>query len=117
MRIFVDVCIWQVTRDFVRQLGHDIVTAEDRALASAEDEEVLAQAVSEDRVFLTRDMDFTNILLYPPTRFPGIVVLKIKPETIDVVHRTLASALSHFTQESIRQALVIVDRNKFRERR
>ena len=117
MRIFIDECIWQVSRDYVRQLGHDLVTAEERDLSSADDEVVLAQAVSEGRVFLTRDMDFSNILLYPPARYLGILVLKITPETIDAVHRTLATALSYFTQESIRQALVIVDRNKFRERR
>ena len=117
MRIFIDECVWQVTRDFVRQLGHDIATAEDRGLSSADDEVVLAQAISEDRLFLTRDMDFSNILLYPPEKYLGIIVLKIKPERVDAVHRTLASALSYFTQESICQTLVIVDRSKFRERR
>jgi len=45
------------------------------------------------------------------------IVLKIKPHNINAVHRILASVLAYFTQDSIRQALVIVDHNKFRERR
>ncbi len=117
MKIFIDECVWQVTRDFVRQLGHDVATVEDRGLASADDEIVLAQAVSESRAFLTRDMHFSNILLYPPANYLGLIVLKIEPDAITPVHRTLASALAHFTQNSIHKALVIVDRNKFRERR
>ncbi len=117
MRIFIDECVWQVTRDFVQQLGHDMATAEERGLAGADDDLVLAQAVAENRVLLTRDMDLSNILLYPPSNYLGIIILKIRPLNIDAVHRLLASALAHFTQNTIRQALVIVDPNKFRERR
>jgi len=71
MRIFIDECVWQVTRDFVQQLGHDLATVEERGLAGA-------------------DMDLSNILLYPPANYLGIVVLKIKPHNIDAVHRILA---------------------------
>lgn len=117
MRIFIDECVWQVTRDFVQQLGHDLATVEERGLGGADDDIVLAQAVSENRALLTRDMDLSNILLYPPANYLGIIVLKISPHNIDAVHRMLASALAYFTQDSVRQALIIVDHNKFRERR
>lgn len=117
MKIFIDECVWQITRDFILQHGHDLATVEERGLAGADDEVVLAQAVKEDRALLTRDMHFSNILLYPPSNYSGIIVLRIKPQTIDPVHHTLISALSYFSQESIRKALVIVDHNNFRERR
>jgi predicted nuclease of predicted toxin-antitoxin system len=117
MRVFFDECVWQVTRDFVQHLGHDTAAIEERGLAGADDDIVLAQAVSENRALLTRDMDLSNILLYPPANYLGIVVLKITPHNIDAVHRVLASTLAYFTQDSIRQALIIVDQNKFRERR
>ncbi|MFQ5632419.1 MAG: DUF5615 family PIN-like protein [bacterium] len=117
MKIFIDECIWQVTHDFVRQLGHDIVTAIEAGLGGEDDEVLLAQAVSENRAFLTRDMHFSNILLYPPAKYPGIIVLKIKPQTTTAVHQTLAKTLSYFDQDTIQKTLVIVDHNKFRERR
>jgi len=117
VRIFIDECVWQVTRDFVQQLGHDMATVEERGLAGADDEIVLAQAVSENRALLTRDMHFSNILLYPPADYLGIIVLKIVPYTINPVHHTLTSVFAHFTQDSIKKALIVVDRNKFRERR
>ena len=62
-------------------------------------------------------MALSNIRLYPPANYLGIIVLKIKPQNIAAVHRLLASALAYFTQDSIRQALLIIDHNKFRERR
>jgi hypothetical protein len=78
---------------------------------------VLAQAVSENRAFLTRDMHFPNILLYPPEDYLGVIILKIDPLTTDRVHQMLDAALDHFTQDSIQKVLLIVDPNKFRERR
>ena len=117
MKLFADECVWEVTRVFVQQLGHELATVEERLLSGADDEIVLAHAVSENRAFLTRDMHFSNILLYPPGNYLGIIVLKIEPSTTDPVHRTLTEALAHFTQDTIQKALLIVDPNKFRERR
>jgi predicted nuclease of predicted toxin-antitoxin system len=117
MRFLVDECVWQITLDYVKQLGHDLVSVEERNLSGAEDEIVLMQAVSENRAFLTRDKHFANSLLYPPANYLGIIVLKIEPSTTDQVHRTLTAALSHFNQDTIQKALVIVDQDKFRERR
>lgn len=117
MKLFADESVWEITREFVRQLGHDLATVEERGLAGASDEVVLAQALAEDRVLMSRDLDFSNILLYPPANHWGIIVLRIKPHTTEAVHRILASVLIYFNQESIQQTLVIVDHNKFRERR
>ena len=117
MRLFIDECVWRITRDYIKQLGHDIAGVEQRDLSGADDKTVIAQAVAENRAFLTRDMHFCNILLYPPENYDGIIVLKIDPSTIDQVQHTLGAALEHFTQESIQKALLIVDSNKFRERR
>ena len=117
MRLFIDECVWRVTRDYIKQLGHDIVGVEQCDLSGAEDKTVISKAVAENRAFLTRDMHFCSILLYPPENYEGIIVLKIDPSTIDQVHHTLGAALNHFTQESIQKSLVIVDSNKFRERR
>jgi len=43
-----------------------MATVEERGLAGADDDIVLAQAVAENRALLTRDMDLSNILLYSP---------------------------------------------------
>lgn len=117
MKLFADESVWEITREFVRQLGHDLATVEERGLAGAADETVLAQALAEDRALLSRDLDFSNILLYPPADHFGVIVLRIKPHTTEAVHRIWASVLAYFSQSSIQQILVIIDHNKFRKRR
>ncbi len=116
MRFFTDECVWQATIDFLRSQQHDVMTTNDAGLRETEDELLLSYAVSKKRIFIMRDMHFSNILVYPPSMHLGLIVLKIKPHTTDSVHRILRIALSKFNQEKIRQTLIIVDQKKFRVR-
>jgi predicted nuclease of predicted toxin-antitoxin system len=52
---------------FCSSAGHEVATVEERRLSGAEDEIVLAQALSENRAFLTRDMHFSNIRIHRAT--------------------------------------------------
>jgi predicted nuclease of predicted toxin-antitoxin system len=92
------------------------MTTNDAGLRETEDAMILNYAVSKKRIFLTRDMHFSNILVYPPSNHIGLIVLKIKPHTTDLVHRILKIALSKFDHEKIQQTLIIVDQKKFRVR-
>jgi predicted nuclease of predicted toxin-antitoxin system len=110
-----DECVYRATVDFLRGLGYDIVTVQDLGLAEAEDSIVIHHAVTMGRILLTRDMDFSSIILYPPARHLGVVVLKMTPQTMSAVHAVLSRALSDVSD--LRQALLIVDRIKYRLRR
>ncbi len=116
MNFFTDECICQTTIDFLRSQGHDVMTTNDAGLRETEDEFLLSYAASKKRIFLTRDMHFSNILVYPPSMHLGLIVLKIKPHTVEAVHKMLKIALSKFDQEKIQQTLIIVDQKKFRVR-
>lgn len=112
--LLVDECVYRVTSNFVRGLGYDVLTVQQAGLAGAKDEKVIQLSSELERVLLTRDSDFTNVLRYPPVNYPGIIVLKITPLVIPQVHYVLHQALLHVCDWQ--GALVIVDRNKYRVR-
>ena len=114
-QLLADECVYKATIDFVLTLGYDVVTAQDLGLAGANDDAIIGEAVALGRVLLTRDMDFSNILLYPPAQHLGIVVLKMTPATVDAVHRVLKQALAQVSD--LAGTLLVVDTNKFRIRR
>ena len=114
MRFLVDQCVYSQTIRYLRDLGHDLVTAEDLGLQRADDEVLLAKAVELARVFLTRDLDLADLRNYPPAFTTGIVVLRVTPVTADAVHLALARFLASRTDPS--GTLVIVDHNKYRIR-
>ena len=113
--LLADECVYKATTDFMRSLGCDVVTVQELGLAGASDDVVIDKALALGRVLLTRDMDFSNILLYPPAQYLGIVVLKMSPTTVEDVHQVLEQALDH--AQDIRGALLVVDKSKFRIRR
>jgi predicted nuclease of predicted toxin-antitoxin system len=115
LRLLADECVYKTTTDFLLDLGYDVITVQSIGLSSADDDGVIEQAVALNRTLLTRDTDFSNILLYPPAQYLGIVVLKMKPATTNAVHQVLQRALAQV--HDLKGALVVVDRNKFRIRR
>lgn len=76
MRIFSDACIYRITEETIVEWGHNIELARNVGLADANNGDILAHAIAADRVLLTRDMHFSNILLYMPGSHLGIIVLK-----------------------------------------
>jgi predicted nuclease of predicted toxin-antitoxin system len=57
--------------------GLDCHTVADEHLVGAEDRAILAAAVAEDRILVTLDRDFTNVLLYPPEATCGVAVVHL----------------------------------------
>jgi predicted nuclease of predicted toxin-antitoxin system len=114
MSILADECVYQITVDVVRSWGVAVITAQEAGLASCKNGELLAYAQKNDCVFLTRDKDFTDIRIYPPSDFRGIIVLKISPSNQHEVHKMLHQLLSTLSLEELRAKLAIVDRKKCR---
>ncbi len=66
MKFFADHCAYGVTVKFLRGLGYTVETAKEAGLEVADDTDILPHARGTDAVLLTKDLDFANILLYPP---------------------------------------------------
>ena len=115
LQLLADECVYKATTSFLLDLGYDVITVQSLGLASTDDDVIIDTALSLGRVLLTRDIDFSNILLYPPAQYLGIVVLKMKPVTTPAVHQVLQQALTQV--QDLKGALLVVDKNKFRVRR
>ena len=50
-----------------------------------------------------------NFFAYPPSHHCGVVVLRIRPKSIDRVHDVLRQLLETTSQQEMRKALVIVE--------
>jgi predicted nuclease of predicted toxin-antitoxin system len=74
----------------LKQAGHDILTVTDENLAGADDATVLTIARDESRCLITLDLEFANPLLFNPSEYKGIVVVRLppRPSLQDVVQGT-----------------------------
>ena len=52
MRLLADECVYRATVDFLRKLGHDIVTVQEINLIGHPDNKILACAIKQGRVLI-----------------------------------------------------------------
>jgi predicted nuclease of predicted toxin-antitoxin system len=116
LNFLADECVYNITTLFVRSLGHNILTVQETGLAGTSDENVLRFAIEHERILITIDMDFSNIRRFPPKSHTGIIVLKIRPQTVEKVHKVLAQVLRELDAEQLGKSLVIIDQGKYRVR-
>jgi predicted nuclease of predicted toxin-antitoxin system len=85
-------------------------------LSQAEDEEILHVAQEQDRILITRDRDFGN-LVFVQALGAGVLYLRILPSTQNAVHAELERVLTAYTEEELTRAFVVVEAGGHRIRR
>ena len=116
MKLFLDQDVYNVTAKFLADLGHDIIRAAEIGLAQAADEELLKTAHAQDRIFVTRDRDYGNLVFVKGMR-GGILYLRMLPGTIVSVHSELKSVLETYSESELKSAFVVIEANGHRFRR
>ena len=76
MRIVVDECTGAVVARWLQSLGHDVISIA-TTYPSWPDHDILALAVSGDRIVITNDKDFGDIVFHEGREHRGIVLLRL----------------------------------------
>ena len=86
VRFLADHCVYRHTVDLLREAGFDVAMLKDVGPPDAPDSHVWSLAQQRERVLLSTDLDFANVLLYPPQESLGVIVLRITSENENAVH-------------------------------
>lgn len=116
MRLKLDENIGQRGKMLLIQAGHDVATILDQQLTSAPDPIVAEVCRAEQRCLVTLDLDFSNPLLFHPSDYAGIAVLRLPKNR--ATHQDLLDAIETlieaFKQGDIYGQLWIVQRGRIR---
>ena len=93
MRIVADAHISPRTVQFLNGLGHDAVHVDDVMPASTPDHAIIDWTVSNDRVVLTQDLDFSEIVAVSGMSQPSVIQLRLSDAQVDRVNRILELVL------------------------
>lgn len=116
MRFLLDQDVYRTTARFLSDLEHDVVSASQIGLSQADDEELLRVAQEQQRIFVTRDRDFGN-LVFVKGLGAGVLYLRILPSTQNAVHDELKRVLSTYTEIELSKAFVVIEPDGHRIRR
>ena len=77
----------------LRRVGYDAVTVFEQHLGGSPDSDIASICQEEGRALVTLDTDFADIRAYPPSQFPGLIVLRLhrqdKPHVLEIIERLI----------------------------
>jgi len=116
LRFLIDEDVPRSTTRVLRDAGFDVMNVHEAGLQGKSDNLVFDFAQSEDRLLITCDLGFSNILKFPPSENHGILVVRVPDsEPIDVFNREVLNAV-HEVGENLLHHLAIVEIGKVRLR-
>jgi len=98
-----------------RAAGYDVQTVREQHLQGCSDQHLYEICCAEGRCLVTLDLDFANVLRFPPSQSGGIVVIRLpRNPTPELLERMVRQFLRATTQMPVQQHLWIVEVDRIR---
>lgn len=117
MKFLADMGISLKTVGSLRVAGHDIVHLREEGLQRLPDPEILAKAARENRIVLTFDLDFGELLAAAGSALPSAIIFRLRNQTAESVTPRLEQLLEQEFEQISGGAVVIVEESRCRLRR
>lgn len=98
MRVLVDECAGPLVGRWLRDQGHEVISVFDEARGIS-DEEVLHKAVSENRILITVDKDFGEMIYRERREHYGVILLRLSDERALNKVRVISQLLDNHSQK------------------
>ena len=105
-----------MTARFLTEDGHDVVLAAQLGLSQASDEIILKTAQEQNRILVTRDRDYGN-LVFVRGLGSGVIYLRMLPATAKTLHENLAQAIQRHSEAEFMGAFVVIEPDGYRFRK
>ncbi|MDD5089677.1 MAG: DUF5615 family PIN-like protein [Candidatus Wallbacteria bacterium] len=115
MKFKLDENFWTGALALFRSHGYETDTVHSENISGCTDAELFEKCVNEQRCLVTMDLDFSDIIRFPPDKSNGIVVFRLpQPFTCAGMEDLIAGFLEHVKSEPVRTKLWIVEPGRIR---
>jgi len=115
MKFKLDENLGARTQRLFRDAEHDVATVWEESLQGSTDQALFDVCYQEKRCLVTLDLDFANVLRFPPSRTAGIVVLRVpKNPSLATLTQLVRQFLQALSQEPVSGRLWVVEMGRIR---
>jgi predicted nuclease of predicted toxin-antitoxin system len=101
----------------LREAGYDADRVDEQGLSGAADERIWERVCVDDRLFVTLDLDFSDIRKYQPGTHPGILLIRARSRSASAVTDVLARVVAERSLEDLSGCLAVANWSFTRIRR
>jgi predicted nuclease of predicted toxin-antitoxin system len=116
MRFLADMGVSLRVVAWLRDAGHDVVHLRDRGLAQLPDDQIFQLAISEQRIVITFDLDFREIIANSAGAIVSVVLFRVHNTRVETITRRLQVVLEQATGHLEAGAIVVVEESRLRIR-
>lgn len=98
LQVLADVGVGRGVEDWLRNAGHDVAAVRDTDPAMGDDE-ILAWAVREQRLVLTMDKDFGELVYHSGQAHAGVLLLRLEDATVTEKVRVVSEIFTRHAQQ------------------
>lgn len=117
MRLLTDLHVSRRTVEALQRFGHDVSTVAEALAPTATDQEIVDEAIRDDRVIVTQDLDFSALVAVSGRSVPSVVSLRLSSSRVEVVNARLELVLLALESELNAGAIVVVEDVRVRSRK
>ncbi len=109
MKFLLDESADYPLAEFLQSLGHDVTAIVHDYPRALKDRDVLAIAVREQRIVITNDRDFGELVFRQRLAHSGIILFRLGAEDLETKKRWLENVLTHY-HSHLTQFIVVTER-------
>ena len=98
----------------LRNKNYDIKDIKEEKLFGISDKEIIELAFKENRVVITHDKDFANLLNYSQIKHKGVILLRFLNQSPKNVINSFMPLLEQLKENKIRNSLIIISEDYIR---
>jgi len=117
LRFLLDMGISQSVASWLRSRGHDAIHLNDEHLFKLQDISILEKALSENRIILTTDMDFGQLLAFNTSRQASVIQFRTSVFTPGNIRQKLELLFDEFSDHFDEAFIITIEDNRTRFRK
>jgi predicted nuclease of predicted toxin-antitoxin system len=115
MRFKLDENFGTRTQYIFKGTGHDVQTVREESLQGASDRRLYEVCCAEQRCLVTLDLDFADVMRFPPEKAGGIAVIRVpRNPSLPLLERLVRQFLHSVEQMPVEKKLWIVEVGRIR---
>lgn len=116
MKFLADMGISQSTVNWLKEKKFDAIHLREKGLHRISDTAIIKKARKEDRIILTCDLDFGDIIAASGGTFPSVIIFRLENERPENVNKRLTQVLEESFHALEKGAIISVEEKRHRIR-